>query len=134
MTRDEHLAKIYYLGAKMIGKRRGLAFLCSNLDCAGSQIFAPGITTADILEAVNDHMDEMERLAALPRQHMIDPLAQILEWAADEIDAQAAAHNVKEPQMIDLTDHIRCFGDQPDRRSITPWPEAVRRPGISKAR
>ncbi len=56
-------------------------------------------------------------------------LAAILNWAADEIDAQAAAHNVTEPQMIDLTDHIRCFADQPTRGSIVPWPEGVMRPG-----
>jgi hypothetical protein len=63
----------------------------------------------------------------LTRQGM--PVAAILSWAADEIDAQAAAHGVNEPQMIDLTDHIRCFADQPRRGSLVPWPEGVRRPG-----
>lgn len=50
----------------------------------------------------------------------------VLLWAADEIEAQATAHN--DPVNVDLTDHIRCFADQPGRRSLVPWPAAVPRP------
>ena len=58
----------------------------------------------------------------------VDQLAAVLNWAADEIDAQAAGHNIDEPQLLDLTDHIRCFADQSDRRTLIPWPDGVRRP------
>lgn len=58
-----------------------------------------------------------------------DMIATALEWAADEMLAQDEAHNGGD--MLDLTDHIRCFGSQPDRRSLVPWPANVPRPNIT---
>lgn len=45
--------------------------------------------------------------------------AETLLWAADELDAQAEAHN---QNLIDYTDHLRCFTEQPQRKSIVPRP------------
>lgn len=45
--------------------------------------------------------------------------AATLLWAADELGAQSEAHN---QNLIDYTDHLRCFTEQPDRKSIVPKP------------
>jgi hypothetical protein len=55
-------------------------------------------------------------------------VAALLNWAADEMDAQHVAHR-SNMWLDDQTDHIRCFDDQPRRRSLVPWPEGVPRPG-----
>jgi hypothetical protein len=61
------------------------------------------------------------------REQCTGMIPAILNWAADEVDAQDVAHG-DSSYVDDLTDHIRCFSDQPTRRSIVPWPELVPRP------
>jgi hypothetical protein len=59
-----------------------------------------------------------------------DMIADILRWAADEIEAQDEAHrtDADDVNLGDLTDHIRCFDSQPGRGSAVPWPANVPRP------
>lgn len=68
-----------------------------------------------VSRAVHPHLAECRSVAAA-----------VLGWAADEFLAQDDAH--PDGDMLDLTDHIRCFADQPERRSAVPWPELVPRP------
>lgn len=68
------------------------------------------------------------QLACRPVVAEGNAIASVLEWAADEMLAQDAAHGGDSAAMVDLTDHIRCFASQPDRGSAVTWPENVVRP------
>lgn len=59
-------------------------------------------------------------------------LGEVLAWAADELDAQAAAHG-QGGLLVDYSDHLRCFATQPERASEVPWPEAFARPAAEHA-
>ncbi len=61
MTREEHLARIYIVGARTVGKSSRTVLLCSGPDCASAEMLA-GLTVADILAEATAHVDKMTDL------------------------------------------------------------------------
>lgn len=62
MTREEHLRAIYLVGTVRRGKRLGLLMLCSGPECGGAEVFAGGLSAADVATAAERHIDETEEL------------------------------------------------------------------------
>ena len=54
-------------------------------------------------------------------------LAEVITWAADEIEAQAAQRGEAE-RVNDYIDHLRLFATQTDRVSAIPWPSGLAQP------
>lgn len=58
----DHLAEIYIVGTKTVGKRHGLMMLCTR--CGGPELFADGGTVASVLAAANSHIGDAEKEGA----------------------------------------------------------------------
>ncbi len=65
MTREEHLARIYIVGARTVGKTPGvLVLLCGGTDCAGAELLVRHPTVAAIVAEADAHIDKMAALGA----------------------------------------------------------------------
>lgn len=60
MTRDEHRRAIYVTASQKRETRFGLVLLCSGPNCHGAEMFAAGLTVADVLAAADAHIDSVD--------------------------------------------------------------------------
>jgi hypothetical protein len=60
MNREEHRRAIYVVGSARRNKRTGLLMLCSGPECGGAELFARGLTVADVVATANTHIDDVE--------------------------------------------------------------------------
>lgn len=139
MTPDEHYAEADDLLTAAREQSRWEDVDLDNVDRIVRRAQAHATLAARAPQRFEDHAVELAEahrdrdVAQATADDLHAQFAAVLNWAADEIDAQATAHRVTEPQLLDLTDHIRCFADQPHRRSLIPWPDGVRRPLLDPA-
>lgn len=108
MTRDEHLRAIRVVGSVKRGKRFGLLMLCSGPECGGAEVFAGGLSAADVATAAERHIDETEEpiVDLAIAQPVAIPDRNIFEIAAGRIRPGHVLVNGLVLDVDDLTFHF----------------------------